>query len=352
MNSCPHCATNVEPWEVACHNCKATLSAELPPQVSDVAPVKEELEEAYKSWLEAGKSAMREGQFEEACNALREAIKRSRPLDNAQEKEISARKTLAEVLEKLNKLQEAADQYRIIAQDTSDNVLREAWLKKSQDLVASSALPYDLLFQKEEFRPLQADEVKFAPLYCVGCKRLLAEAEVYGLRRGLSESVRCWCGMYGRPLAKQDARHSLAMEEARLVQVSQRAIAIGVASKEIVGGRHRRTAIILALTTGWIGGHKFYLGETTSGLIYAMWFWTFIPFLVSLYEAIMLAEMNTTTFNMTYNIELVLGLVDPPEDKATPKMDVFNMEIQEDENVEETRRISKAAIEPTSSKDS
>jgi TM2 domain-containing membrane protein YozV len=333
MKVCPKCSTLVEPWEVCCHSCQASISVEDALQVSDVVPAKAELEEAYQSWLEKGKSAFAAAEYEEACNALREAIKRSRALDTAGQKEIAARKALAESLEKLNKLQEAADQYRIIAQESDSDDLREAWLKKSQDLVAaSSILPYDLLFQKEEFRPLLEDEIKVVPLYCVGCKRLLAEAEVYGLRRGMTQTVRCWCGVEGKPLAKQDAKHSRALQEARTSQSSQRARAIAVASSQLPGGRNKTTAALLALTLGWMGGHKFYLGETNAGLIYALWFWTLIPLLISLYEAIVLVEMSVTTFNMTYNIELVLQLIDPPEETGSPKMDVFTMEIsREDE---------------------
>lgn len=331
MNPCPKCTTSVEPWQINCHSCGTQLLRESPPHVADVAPPKAELEEAYRSWFEKGRAALKDSQLEEAANCLREAIKRSRPLDMAMEKEIAARKTLAEALERLNKLQEAADQYRIISQEAPSEELRERWLKKSQDLVASSsALPYELLFQKEEFRALQPEEVRVVPLYCVGCKRLLAEAEVYAFRRGISPTVRCWCGVEGRPLAKQDAKHSRALMEYKSNGGGQRARAIAVASKELPDGKKKSRAALLALATGWIGGHKFYLGETTAGWIYALWFWTFIPFLVSLYEAIVLIEMSVTTFNMTYNIDLVLALVEPPEEKGTAKMDVFSMEVSPD----------------------
>jgi TM2 domain-containing membrane protein YozV len=343
MNTCPKCSAPVEPWEITCHGCQTVINTEPAPKVSDVVPAKAELEEAYNSWLTKGLAALKEGQLEEACNDLREAIKRSGPLDRSQDKEIAARKSLAEALEKLNKLQEAADQYRIISQDSPSMQLKEAWLKKSQDLVAaSSALPYELLFQKEEFRPLQGDEIRVVPLYCVGCKRLLAEAEVYGLRRGLGGNVRCWCGVEGRPVAKQDAKHSRALEQARITQSSQRAVAVGIASRNLDRGRKKSTAAMLALTTGWIGGHKFYLGETTEGFIYAMFFWTFIPLLVSIYEAIVIMEMSTTTFNMTYNIDLVLQLIDPVDEKYEAKMDVFDMQGKPTvDEIEVTRKIQK-----------
>lgn len=337
MNTCPKCTTLLEPWEISCHSCGVAILSEVPPHIGDVAPAREELEEAYRSWLSQGKSALSAGDYEEACNCLREAIKRSRPLDDASRKEIAARQALAEGLERLNKIQEAADQYRIIAQEQPSEDLKELWLKKSQDLVASaSSLPYDLLFQREEFRPLLEDEARIVPLYCLGCKRLLAEAEVYGFRRHISPMVRCWCGVEGPPLAKQDAKHSRALQEAKDKPTGQRAKAIAVASKELPGGKRKITAAMLALFTGWIGGHKFYLGETTAGFIYLFWFWTVIPLLISLYEAIVLLEMSVVTFNMTYNIEMVLALVDPPDEKTeAPKTDVFSMEITEDESTVE-----------------
>lgn len=337
MNACPKCTTLLEPWEVNCHNCGIAILSEIPPYVADTPPAKAELEEAYTSWLDRGKRALAEADYEEACNCLREAVKRSRPLDEATSKEIAARQALAEGLERLNKIQEAADQYRIIAQEQPSEDLKEIWLKKSQDLIAasSSSLPYELLFQKEEFRALRDDEIRVVPLYCAGCTRLMAEAEVYGFRRGMAPSVRCWCGTEARPMAKQDAKHSRALEEARGTAGGQRARAIAVASKDLPGGKKKSTAALLALFTGFVGGHKFYLGETTAGAIYLLWFWTCIPFLISLYEAIVLLEMSVTTFNMTYNIEKVLALVEPPDEKHDPKMDVFSMEISPDDDTVE-----------------
>lgn len=342
MKSCTNCQTQLEMWEVACHSCGNALSDEAPLSVSNVAPAKEELEEAYKSWLNEGKQALAKGQFEEAANCLREAVKRSRVLDDAHENEIEARQSLAEALEKLNKLQEAADQFRIISQETKDSTLKELWLKKSQDLVASSSsLPYELLFQKEEFRVLVEDEKRFVPLYCPGCKRLLAEAEVYGFRRGLASVVRCWCGSEGMPLAKQDAKHSRAVQESKN-PTGQRAKAVAVASRNLVGGKSKTTAALYALFLGWAGGHKFYLGENTAGCIYFMWFWTLIPFLISIYEAILLFEMSVVTFNMTYNIELVIAQVEP-EEKQPAKMDVFSMEITQQDLAEDEQQSEKAS---------
>lgn len=328
MRSCPDCQSPLEPFELNCHGCGRNLLGQevhfqIP--VADVAPARKELEEAYSSWLAQGRDALQKGKYEEATNCLREAVKRSRTLEDATSKEIVARQALAQALEKLNKLQEAADQYRIIGQESQDPEQREYWLKHSQDLVASSSsLPFDLLFQKEEFRALEADEVRYVPLYCPGCKRLLAEAEVYGIRKGLQADLHCWCGAEGCPVAKQDAKHSRALQEGRASGGGQRARAVQVASQDLPGGRRKRTAAILALCLGWVGAHKFYLGESMAGLLYVAFCPTLLPFIISIYEAIVLFEMSTVSFNMTYNIDLVLSQLEPDE-QPLPKIDVFSL---------------------------
>lgn len=44
------------------------------------------------------------------------------------------------------------------------------------------------------------------------------------------------------------------------------------------------TAVIITLLLGGIGGHKFYMGETGMGIVYLLFFWTFIPSFVALIE--------------------------------------------------------------------
>lgn len=45
------------------------------------------------------------------------------------------------------------------------------------------------------------------------------------------------------------------------------------------------TAVVLALLLGWVGGHKFYLGQTGLGILYLLFSWTSIPLIVSFVEA-------------------------------------------------------------------
>jgi hypothetical protein len=52
-------------------------------------------------------------------------------------------------------------------------------------------------------------------------------------------------------------------------------------------GKDRNAAIILAVCSGFMGGHKFYLGEVGKGFLYLFFWWTFIPAWLSLYEALM-----------------------------------------------------------------
>lgn len=326
MKPCPECKSELEPFEIICHSCGQKVSKEIALTVKDNVLPKEELSESYLSWLERGKDCLAKNNLEEACIALREAVIRSRLPDASLESEIETRKLLAEVLEKLGKVPEAAEQYRFMAQEATTPPLREHWLKKSQDLLASSSVAFDELFKKVEFRPLLDEEVRYVPLYCSGCRRLLAEAEVYGFRRGLGTNVHCWCGINSRPVARLDARHIAALQSGLAMSSNQRARAIQIAGTELNQAKKRSTACLLALATGWCGGHKFYLGETVAGWIYLFWFWTLVPLLLSLYEALILSQMTLVTFNMTYNLDVILSQILPEGQYAPAKLDVFSLE--------------------------
>lgn len=44
--------------------------------------------------------------------------------------------------------------------------------------------------------------------------------------------------------------------------------------------------ILLALSLGWFGIHKFYAGKKVKGVLYIIFFWTYIPLLISVIEAV------------------------------------------------------------------
>jgi TM2 domain-containing membrane protein YozV len=48
--------------------------------------------------------------------------------------------------------------------------------------------------------------------------------------------------------------------------------------------------VVLALCVGGVGAHHFYLGKTGVGIVYALFFWTFIPACVAFIEAFLMPE--------------------------------------------------------------
>ena len=61
----------------------------------------------------------------------------------------------------------------------------------------------------------------------------------------------------------------------------------GVRQLAAGGGKDRVAAAALALVLGGFGVHKFYLGRVGQGLVYLVFFWTYIPTLVAWVEAIL-----------------------------------------------------------------
>lgn len=64
---------------------------------------------------------------------------------------------------------------------------------------------------------------------------------------------------------------------------------------------------VLAILLGGIGAHKFYLGRIGQGLLYLVFFWTFIPALIGLIEGIIYLTMSDDSFNARYNIGQVMA---------------------------------------------
>lgn len=67
-----------------------------------------------------------------------------------------------------------------------------------------------------------------------------------------------------------------------------------------MAGKSRTLAVLLALFVGGFGAHKFYLGKVGTGLVYALFFWTFIPAIVALFEAIRWLCMSNESFAAKY----------------------------------------------------
>lgn len=58
-------------------------------------------------------------------------------------------------------------------------------------------------------------------------------------------------------------------------------------------GKSKLAASLFAIFLGGLGVHKFYLGDTTRGVVYLIFFWTLIPAIVGFIEGIVwLAQSN------------------------------------------------------------
>jgi len=64
---------------------------------------------------------------------------------------------------------------------------------------------------------------------------------------------------------------------------------------------------VLAFFAGGFGVHRFYLGQVGKGILYAVFFWTGIPFLIAFIDAIIFLTMEDEDFNYKYNPHLYNG---------------------------------------------
>ncbi len=60
--------------------------------------------------------------------------------------------------------------------------------------------------------------------------------------------------------------------------------------------RNPSTALVLALLLGGLGAHRFYLRQWGWGIAYALFSWTFIPVIVSLFECFTIRK-RTNEYN-------------------------------------------------------
>ena len=72
-------------------------------------------------------------------------------------------------------------------------------------------------------------------------------------------------------------------------------------SKFTDNGRKRSTAILLALLTGFVGGHKFYLGRPIQGVLCILLVFSGLSFLWAIIDVFRLIFMSNEKFNLNYN---------------------------------------------------
>jgi len=59
-------------------------------------------------------------------------------------------------------------------------------------------------------------------------------------------------------------------------------------------------AALLAFFLGGFGAHKFYLGKIGLGILYLVFFWTFIPAIIAFIEFIIYLTMSDEAFKQKY----------------------------------------------------
>ena len=65
--------------------------------------------------------------------------------------------------------------------------------------------------------------------------------------------------------------------------------------------KNKYVAAALAFFLGGIGVHKFYLGKNGQGILYLVFFWTYIPAIIAFVECIMFLVMDQKEFDKQYN---------------------------------------------------
>jgi len=67
--------------------------------------------------------------------------------------------------------------------------------------------------------------------------------------------------------------------------------------------KSKAVAILLALTLGAFGAHRFYLGRPLSGFLYLLFSWTLIPALIAIVEAVVILCTDPVVFRLKYGGE-------------------------------------------------
>lgn len=116
--------------------------------------------------------------------------------------------------------------------------------------------------------------------------------------RHCGEWVSRQCEGCGTPLRDEWAARGICAE---CRKADNTAVTAPYATGMMRTPKNKTTAIVLAGLLGGLGIHRFYLGRPGSGILYLVFFWTFIPVLLSLAELVRMAMMEDEEFHGKYS---------------------------------------------------
>ena len=96
------------------------------------------------------------------------------------------------------------------------------------------------------------------------------------------------------------AEEALRASERAGGNVYMNAAAVAVAPGLVRPSKSRVAAILLALFLGGLGAHKVYLGRPGAGILYLIFFWTFIPAIIAFIEMIIYICTSDYDFHQKY----------------------------------------------------
>jgi TM2 domain-containing membrane protein YozV len=113
--------------------------------------------------------------------------------------------------------------------------------------------------------------------------------------------------------------------------------------------RNRVAAAVIAFFLGGFGIHKFYLGQNVAGILYLLFFWTFIPSIIAFFEFLFLLFMSDRAFDAQFNSDYITAgqnnnfsyQQESSKDKAAALMEIkklYDNNIITAEEYEEKRR--------------
>lgn len=73
--------------------------------------------------------------------------------------------------------------------------------------------------------------------------------------------------------------------------------ACGQPNPNMAGKKNKAVFVVLAIFFGAIGVHRFYLGNIGLGVLYLLFFWTMIPAIVALLEALVIGLRKDDRFS-------------------------------------------------------